>query len=186
LLAFTVGQEPKLAAHQGDIQGFHNTRNDLYHTGTPITVKATHVNKYLDIAKETIGILFGPNLSNEDWDKKVASLNQALAREAGKSIKAAVTIAVKNGSVQVETSATLTTPEILCLVIDSFNSSFGKEPTNEELERSLSLSHAAHLSGQNLNKRVYEARKRGLVQKDRLALTAKGHKLVAAKATILP
>jgi hypothetical protein len=183
LLAFTVAQEPKLAAHKSDIQSFHNTRNDLYHTGTPLTVKPAHVNKYLDIAKETVEILFGPKLSKEDWDKKVATLNQALAGKAGKTVKAAVMIDAKNGAVQVETAATLTTPQILCLVIDSFNSRFGRAPTNEELERSLSLSHAAHLSGQNLNKRIYDARKSALVQKDRLALTAKGHKLVA-KTTI--
>jgi hypothetical protein len=179
LLAFTVEQEPKLAAHQSDIQGFHNTRNNLYHAGTPLTLKSAHVNRYLDIAKETVEILFGAKLSRDDWDKKVAALNQRLAGIAGKTVRAAVTIEVRNGGVQVETGATLTTPDVLCLVIESFNSTFGRDPTNEELERSLSLSHAARLSGPNLNKRVYDARRSGLVQKDRLALTAKGHKRVA-------
>jgi hypothetical protein len=184
LLAFTVAQEPGLAPHQSDIQSFHNTRNDLYHTGTPLTVKPAHVNKYLDIAKKTVEILFGVRNSAQDWDKNVAALNQVLAGKAGKAVKAAVTIEVKDGSVQVETVATFTALETLCLVIDSFNSRFGREPAKEELERSLSLSHADHLSGQNLDRRVYDARKRGLVQKGRLALTAKGHRKVS-KTTVL-
>lgn len=181
LLAFTVAQEPKLAKHQGDIQSFHNTRNDLYHTGTPLTVKPAHVSKYLAIAKEAVEILFGEKLSNEDWEKKVATLNLVLAEKAGKSIKAAVTIEAKAGAVQVETNAELKLPEILCVVIEAFNSTVGQPPTFEQLKTSLALSHAGHLSGQNLSKRIHDARKKGLIQKDRLALTAKGNKLVAQK-----
>jgi hypothetical protein len=181
LLAFTVAQESKLTTHQGDIQSFHNTRNDLYHTGTPLTVKSAHVSKYLAIAKETVEILFGEKLSQGDWEKKVASLNHALAAKAGKAIKAAVTIEAKNGFVQVETSATLTTPEILCVVIEAFNSKMGMPPTLEQLQTSLALSHAAHLSGNNLSKRISDARKKGLIQKERLALTVKGNKLVSKK-----
>jgi hypothetical protein len=47
--------------------------------------------------------LFSEKFSEEDWEKKVATLNQALAGKAGKTIKAAVTIEAKNGAVQVET-----------------------------------------------------------------------------------
>lgn len=181
LLAFTVGQEVKLAKHQGDIQSFHATRNNLYHTGTPVTVKSAHVSKYLTIAKEGVEALFGEKLSKEDWEKKVATLNQALAGKAGKTIKAAVTIEVKNGAVQVETNAQLKLLETLCVVTEAFNYKVGVPPTFEQLETSLALSHASHLSGQNLSKRIHDARKKGLIQKDRLALTVKGNKLVSQK-----
>jgi hypothetical protein len=181
LLAHTVAQESKFAKHQGDIQSFHDTRNQLYHTGKPVTVKPATVDKYLTIAKEAVEILFGEKISKEDWEKKVATLNQALAGKAGKTIKAAVTIEAKSGAVQVETHAQLKLPEILCVVIEAFNSTLGVPPTLEQLETSLALSHAGHLSGVNLSKRIHDARKNRLIQKDRLALTAKGNKLVAQK-----
>jgi hypothetical protein len=181
LLGFTVAQESKLSAHQGDIQSFHNARNDLYHTGTPLTVKPAHVSRYLAVAKDVVEILFGEKLSTQDWEKKVASLNQALTGKAGKSIKASVKSEAKDGVVQVETNAVLKNHEILCVVLEAFNSTLGLPPTIEQLEKSLSLSHAAYLSGQNLSKRVYDARKNGLIQKDRLVLTPKGNKLVAKK-----
>gem|GEM_PF-3198449 len=181
LLGFTVTQEPALVAHASDIQSFHKTRNDLYHTGTPLTVKPAHVNKYLTIAKACVEILLGEKLSSADWDKKLAALNQAISGKTGKTIKAALKIAAKDGVVQVESNATFNSYEMLCVVIDAFISTVGMPPTAGQLEKSLSLSHAGYLSGENLSKRIYDARKKGLILKDKLVLTTKGHKLVAQK-----
>jgi hypothetical protein len=181
LLSFTVSQEPKLGPHSSDIQSFHNTRNDLYHVGKPLSVKAEHVNKYLSIAKSAVQILLGESLSKEDWEKKVAVLNQAISGHVGKKIKATVTVEVKDGVVQVVTSTVLAHKETLCVVIDAFNSKMGAPPTLESLQKSLMLSGAGYLSGANLSKRIYDARRIGLIQKGDLILTPKGRKLVAQK-----
>lgn len=180
LLGFTVSSEGKLAAYQGDIQVWHNIRNKLYHTGIPLSVKAAHVTKYLNIAKTTLGILFGQNLSSDEWAKKVATVNQVISRKTGTTIKAIVRVVVKDNAVQVEISTVLKNHEILCVVLDAFATVFGKTPTIPELEQSLALSHAAYLKGPNLSKRIYDCRKKKFILKD-MSLTPKGQKLVAEK-----
>jgi hypothetical protein len=185
LLTFTVGVEPNLGTHSGDIQSYHQTRNNLYHTGLPLSVKAAHVNKYLDIAKSVLQVLFGTKLSQDDWDKKVALVSQTISGKAGKAIKAAVTVETVDNAVRVQgINANLAHHEVLCIVIDAFTTKMGTAPTMDQLEKSLQLSGTAYLSGINLSKRTYDARKKGLIQKDRLALTPDGRKLVAQKTVL--
>ena len=184
LLQWTASQSPAFAAHASDIASFHTTRNTLYHAGTPISVKAAHVGKYLKIAKDVVSILFSENLSDADWDRKVAVVNQAIAKQTGKTIKAATTIETQDGAVKVSTSASLTNIETLCVVLGSFVSKLGQEPTMGQLETSLALSSASHLRGPNLTRRIYDCRKKKLIQKDALRLTAKGEKLVVQKTTV--
>lgn len=181
LLAFTVGVESSLSKHQSDIQSFHNTRNDLYHTGKPLTVKSDHVAKYLKTAKDVLELLFSEKLSEDDWAKKIAVLNQKVFGKAGKGIKAAVTVEVQYDLVRVDTNVQLKNSEVLCVVLDAFMTKMGKEPTIEQLDGSLRLSHAGHLSGQNLSKRIHDCRKKGLIQKDAICLTPKGQLLVTKK-----
>lgn len=185
LLNHTVFYVPGINKHQNDINSNHKTRNDLYHSGKPLSVKAAHVSKYLDIAKEVVEILFGEKLSLDDWARHAAAVSAKIEGSGGKKIKAIVTTTVPEPNVvQVETNRDLTDHDRICIVLDAYLTKIGHEPDLDQLERSLVRSHASHLRGTNLSKRLYDCRKRGLIQKDGLGLTAKGSQHLLEKAVL--
>lgn len=185
LLNHTVSHVSGMNKHQSDINSNHKTRNDLYHSGKPLSVKAAHVSKYLDIAKEVVELLFGEKLLPDNWAKHAAAVSAKIEGSGGKKIKAIVTITTPEADVvQVETNRDLTDHDRICTVLDSYMTKIGHEPNLDQLERSLVRSHASHLRGTNLSKRLYDCRKRGLIQKDGLGLTAKGSQHVLKKVVL--
>jgi hypothetical protein len=178
LLNFVVANASVMNSHQSDIQTNHDTRNNLYHTGQPLSVKSAHVEKYLVIARDLVQILFSEKLSKDDWAQRSAAVSAKMEGSGGRKIKALLTVQNVNDAVQIETSHDLTDQALICVVLDAFMTRKGQAPTTPQLEQSLRHSHAPHLVGQNLSKRIYDCRKNGLIQKGMFALTAKGAALV--------
>jgi hypothetical protein len=178
LLNFVVANASAVSGHQSDIQTNHDTRNNLYHTGQPLSVKSTHVEKYLVIARDLVHILFSEKLSKDDWAQRSAAVSAKMEGSGANKIKALLTVQDVNDVVQIETSHNLTDHALICVVLDAFMTRKGLAPTTPQLEQSLRHSHAPHLVGANLSKRIYDCRKKGLIQKGTFALTAKGAALV--------
>jgi len=174
LLNLVVANASALSCHQSDIQTNHDTRNELYHTGQPLSVKSAHVEKYLVIARDLVQILFSEKLTKDDWAQRSAAVSAKIEGSGGKKIKALLVVQDVNDVIQLETSHDLSDQALICVVLDAFMTRKGQAPTRPQLEQSLRQSHAPHLGGTNLSKRIYDCRENGLIQKGTFALTAKG------------
>jgi hypothetical protein len=179
LLDFACSHNRELAQVRGDVLSFHKLRNTLYHTGLPVSVKREHVADYLTHAKTLVSSFFAVAIGSSEWDTRKLHAATALCGRASTPVQAHVTAELVGDSVRVCVPPSLGNLETLCLVLHLLTKTVGGIPTIEQLERSLALSGFSHLSGANLSKRIYDARRKGLIQKDSLALSQSGRQAIS-------
>jgi hypothetical protein len=179
LLDFVSSRNRELALVRDDVLSFHKLRNTLYHTGLPVSVKREHVAVYLAHAKTIVSIFFGVAIAIEEWGTRKLHAVSALCGTAYTPAGAPVTAEQVGDAVRVCVPPGLGNLETLCLVLHQLTKTVGEIPTTGRLERSLTLSGFSHLSGANLSKRVYDGRKKGLIQKDNLALSQSGRQSIS-------
>ena len=124
-------------------------------------------------------ILFRGHMDASKWEDFLARTGSALFAILGEDAKMPVRTSVVDGHVKVESIAKLPNREILCLIVDHSVRQMGNSPTSTQLDKSLRLSGASHLAGDNLSKRIHDCRKDKLLRKDELSLTSKGQRLIS-------
>ncbi|MEK7366739.1 MAG: hypothetical protein AAB195_02125 [candidate division NC10 bacterium] len=179
-LNFVASQEPRLKSHVGTIIGFHEVRNKLYHGGQPLSVKASTVDDYSKRARTVLETLLGVKEDEETQAKRTTSIHTALLGEAKKEVKAGVTFESLNDAVRFSAAVDVKLPDAICLVLHGFAREKGKSPTVEQLQES--LSYSGHTPTKKIiSVRLSELRKKGVVRKGGLTLTAPGRTKLLTK-----
>lgn len=180
LLGRVVKLCPELADEQAEILRKHSLRNDLYHSGLPITVNPSHVRHYLDTGKTALRKLFAITLTDEEWAARVASLGRAL--ESGKPpAPAALSViyeSIDDGSICFTTPGTPTHHQAIGIVLTGLAKRGNISPDYATVLTSLQRSGLA-LSYHAFTSRIAEMRRKGWLQKERLALSAQARKDLA-------
>lgn len=172
-LNLVAGQETKLAPHVTTIIGYHETRNNLYHGGQPVTVKASTVDDYSNLARIVLQILLGVTEDDKAQEKRTTAIHNALLGEAKKEVKAGVTFDEFNDAVSFSTGVTVNMPDAICLVLYGYAIKKGGPPSLDQLRES--LSHSGHTTTKKiLSVRLSELRSKGIVRKAELSLSGSG------------
>jgi hypothetical protein len=176
LLSYVVLKEAKLLALQHEISGFHDIRNDLYHTGTPITVSERRVKQYSAKARECLDILFGISFTQENWADYLTKVASVLCDESQSvSPRPSIVFQSDNDLVKVSNLTGATTRQAIMLVLHGFGTLKGKPPTRAQLSESLARSGQSVLP-KNLSNRISDLRNEELILAHKLALTGRGQK----------
>lgn len=174
-LNFVASQEPALQSYVGTIIGFHNIRNDLYHGGHPLSVKVDTVDDYLKLTRTVLQILLGVVEDRDSQEKRTAAIHTALLGQTKKQVKAGVSYESVNEVIRFLTDITVNVklPDAIRLVLYGFAMKKGTSPTLDQVKES--LSHSGYTTKKEiLLSRISELRKKGVVRKGELALTASG------------
>lgn len=181
LLTCVVSIEPKLATHKDDISRFHGIRNDLYHTGTPLTVNESTVASYSRIAKEALNILFSLNFDDNEWINYTGKVKDIFSNRTDTiATKDIVVFERMNGVIKYTTTLVPKTPTAILLIIHGYSLLEGREPSQDELVTSLKLSGISTSRAVSAS-RVAEMRAKGLIHSGKLALKEKGRKALSDK-----
>jgi hypothetical protein len=181
LLAYVATLEPNLQTHVPDITRYHEFRNSLYHSGTPVTTTSTRVAKYSKLAQEILAILFTIKLTPQEWDSILSLVESSLSSQSPSHlIKRQVTYDKVDDFVKFTTSASPTASEAVAICLHGCSILTGAPPSRPSLLQSLARSgHALPLKV--LNARLFDLRRNGWLQKNALALSAKARKELAKK-----
>lgn len=181
LLQAVATLEPKLKSVEKEISQYHEFRNGLYHSGTPVTTSAARVKKYVKIAKNVLNILFAINISDHEWDAILANLSASLGGNSqATGVKRQVTYEGVDGLVKFSTAIAPPAIEAVALCLHGFSVLTSASPSRPSLIQSLARS-GHPLASDVLNARIADLKKKGWLQKDDLVLSAKGRKELAKK-----
>ena len=121
LLQAVVTLELNLKPLETDISRYHNFRNDLYHSGAPLTTSATRVKNYVKIAKSVLNILFAINIDSNEWDAILAGVASSLnGNNELSGVKRQVTYEIVDGLVKFSTATAPTAIEAVALCCHGF------------------------------------------------------------------
>lgn len=184
LLTFVATQEAKLAPLEKEILRYHDFRNGLYHSGTPVTTSASRVTKYSELARKVLSTLFSISLTSDEWQSILAQNSAALSGSStSSSTKRQVAYELLDGLVKFSTTTSLTASEAVALCLHGYSILTGAPPSRPSLI--LSLARSGHpLSAEVTNARLYDLRKRNWIQKHDLVLSAKGRKALGKRFLI--
>jgi len=181
LLSYVVSLEPNLLSLEDEINRYHTFRNNLYHTGIPVTTRTTMVVKYAELARNVLQVLSKIALTSQEWDAIVAEVGSSLISDsAPSSIKLEVDYETVDGVVKLTTSASLTNRDAIALCLHGYSKLVGTPPSRPDLIKSLTRSGYS-LMPKFLSARIVELRNNGLIQQNSLALSAKGRKELSKK-----
>lgn len=184
LLAFVTAQETALTSLETEISRYHDFRNGLYHSGTPVTTSASRVMKYSELARKVLAVLFSISLTNDEWESILAQNASALSGgTTPSSVKRQVTYELTDGLVKFATSASVTASEAVALCLHGFSIITGAPPSRPSLIQALARS-GHPLSSDITNARLHDLKKNGWLQKEDLALSARGRKELGKKFLI--
>jgi len=184
LLAFVVTQEPNLNPLEAEIMRYHDFRNGLYHSGTPVTTSASRVIKYSELARKVLEVLFSISLTLEEWESILSQNASALSGSTSIiSIKRQVTYELTDGLVKFSTSPSPPALEAVALCLHGYSIITGAPPSRPSLIQALARS-GHPLSSKVANARLHDLKKNGWLQKNELALSAKGRKELGKKFLI--
>jgi len=185
LLTFVVTQEPNLQPLEIEISRYHDFRNTLYHSGTPVTTSPGRVTRYSELAREVLSILFAIQFSADEWNEILARIGSFFTGSSiDKSIKRAVSYEEAEGLVKFTTTDYPTAAEAIAICLYGFAIVTGAPPSRPALVKSLAKS-GHPLSADVVKSRLSDLRKVGWVRKNDL-LAAKGRKELAKKYLISP
>jgi len=170
----------KLSPDPQDILEYHNTRNALYHEALPLSVEPGQLKDYISTSKVLLKELFMRDLTETEWKHRVAQARLGLA-----TTKKSTLIEyekVDDNHIKV-TSENLVTKEIdaILLVVYGYARILGQNPSQEELEASLSFSGHPISPRTRLQNQLGQLRHRKLLNSKELSLTRKGMEMLAKK-----
>lgn len=184
LLTFVVTQEAKLASLETEISRYHDFRNGLYHSGTPVTTTASRVIKYSELARKVLSVLFSISLTPDEWESILAQNSSALSGSSlSSSIKRQVTYELIDGLVKFSTATSVTASEAVALCLHGYSIITGAPPSRPSLIQALARS-GHPLSVEVTNARLHDLKKSNWIQKNDLVLSAKGRKELGKKFLI--
>lgn len=180
LLAFVTEKEPNLQPLVSDITNYHNHRNDLYHTGTPLTTAPRHVHLYAKVAKQVLGVLFSMSLSDDEWTNVVAQNVTSLCGGIGGPPKRQMTFEVIDSLVRFTAPTSPSATDAIALTLFGYSTRTGAPPSKPSLIQSLARS-GHPLSPDIVNARLHDLKAKGWLQTHSLALSARGRKALEKK-----
>jgi hypothetical protein len=181
LLSFVATCEPNIQPIETEISRYHDFRNNLYHSGLPLTTPPERVLKYSKLAKDVIAILFGINFSSDEWGQILDRISSSLTKSSTiATIKRQVIYEETNGVVKFDVEAHLSALDAIAICLHGYSVMTGAAPSRPLLVKSLAMSGHS-LANDVINSRLSELRKSGWIQKDSLILSAKGRKELAKK-----
>ncbi len=184
LLPFIVTLEPNLQPLEIEISRYHDFRNNLYHSGTPITTSPDRVTKYSQLARKVLEILFDIQFSVDEWDENLARIAKSLVKGSkAETIKREVIYEEVEGMVKFSTTDFPRATEAIALCLHGYSVVTGAPPSRPFLIRSLAMS-GHPLGAKVVNARLFDLRKMGWIQKNELIPSAKGRKELAKKYLI--
>jgi hypothetical protein len=179
LLSFVAGLEPKIVPLESDVSRFHDLRNDLYHSGLPLTTNPTRVGRYSKLARQLLEALYGVSYSATEWGVIVSKVGSSLAGEAtSNGIRHQVTYELVEGQVKFTTSGSPTVQEAIALCLYGYGVLTGAPPSRPSIIQSLARS-GHPISQVILNARLHDMKNQALLRSNELTLSAKGKKKVA-------
>jgi hypothetical protein len=183
MLDYVASKEPGLSKYVDNIKRFHRMRDDLYHSGTPLTVNESTVKEYSEIAKRVLELLFSINYGDNEWRGKLDQVRRLIVGDT-KAVenKDVITFERAAGVVKYSTSLTIKTPSAIRFILHGYALVEGREPTSDEVERSLRLSGNT-ASKEVIASRIAEMRAKGLIYSGRFSLKEKGRKDLREKYT---
>ena len=184
LLQAVVALEPNLKPVEADISRYHDMRNDLYHSGTPLTTSATRVRKYVEIAKDVLQKLFAIKISSDEWDAILTAVAETLGgKDQVSGVRRQVTYELVEGLVKFSTTVSPPALEAIALCLQGFSILTSVSPSRPSLVQSLGRS-GHPLAPDVVKARIHDMKKSSWLQKDDLVLSAKGRKELAKKYLI--
>lgn len=181
MLRFVAGVETGIAADVDEILRFHGIRDALYHTGIPLRADASTVRNYSALAKKTLDTLFSLNYADSDWSHNTDQVRSIFAEHSGSfDIPEVVLFERVAGGIRFTASQPPKTRIAIRLLIHGYSLVEGREPTSEELFRSMTLSGNT-TTRKVMASRIAEMRAEGLVRAGRLALTSRGLKALVER-----
>jgi hypothetical protein len=179
LLSFVAHLEPRVVPIEGEITRYHDFRNDLYHSGLPVTTNPTRVKKYSELARKLLDSLYGVSYSTSDWNLILSKIGSTLAGAATSSgIKHQVAYELVEGQVKFSTSGSPTAQEAVALCLHGYGVLTGAPPSKPSLIQSLARS-GHPISREILNARIHDMKTQGLLRSDGLMLSSKGRRNLA-------
>jgi hypothetical protein len=185
LLDFVISQCPGMVNCRTDILGFHDLRNSLYHTGQPLSVKQQQVDNYLRLAREAFELLFGTKLTDNNIEECAARITSCLLKQERPGLRVPASFEQVDGHVRLISSLELDNPDAICLLLHGYAIKTGCPPSFQDLLQCLHLSGFT-LKDAVLSVRLSELRRKGMVQRDQLALSAKGRAQISRRFLTLP
>ena len=162
----------KIDIDKGDFISYHNTRNDLYHRGKPVTVMPKYVDDYIEKAKDIFKKLFNFELKQMEWDKIINDIRKSFLEKKKIQIKETVEFEKVDSLIRMKTYAKIKNTESIMLIIFGFLGNYARPPTSEELKKSLMISGQT-IPDNILGARITELRRSGYIERDRLLLKGK-------------
>src|SRR5690606_38005401 len=80
LLSFVASHEVSLQPVETEISRYHDFRNSLYHSGTPVTTSPDRVTKYSELARQVLELLFKISLSTTEWNNILEKTSLSLSK----------------------------------------------------------------------------------------------------------
>lgn len=157
------------------VLGFHETRNQLYHDPKLLSVEASDLAKYLQEAKSLVSQLYHFEPNEPNWLEISTTLTTSLfpRPEPQRSVTA---VRRDDGSFKLNGLTGLSDPDAVAIAIHWALAERGVIPNMREVREILRLSGRTPA---NLSESISRLRRRGLLQRSRLALTPSGQRAYA-------
>jgi len=163
-----IMRHAKCSVDAATVFHYHNIRNALYHEALPLSVEPKKVLEYIGISLRILSDLFGAKFTGKEWKNRIKKTHVALlAKELPKLVEFART---EDRLVKVQTDLELRDTQAILLTIYGFATVVGRNPSNEELKKS--LSYSGHpIRGELLGVKVAQLRKKKMINRGELSLT---------------
>jgi hypothetical protein len=184
LLSTVITLEPRAKGLEDDLERFHSLRNDLYHSGLPITVSPSKVVEHGKLARRLLDALYGMTYSNTEWEELIAAVSGSLSgSSSGVEVLHTVAYQQAEGLVIFSTSGNPVAEDAISLSLHGFAILTGASPSRPSLIQSLARS-GHPISTTVLSARIQDLRRKGALRANELMLSSKGRKNLATKYNI--
>jgi hypothetical protein len=161
-------------ADETKILEYHRIRNNLYHTGLPMSVKENKINAYVKQCQILLSDLIGITLSESGWQSQIKQIDKEIREKRGKINKPLVRYDCTQTLPKFIIHEKINDTDAVMFAIDCFTSTEGNPPTLKELERILTMSKH-RLDQKTIGKNLSHLRKRKLIDKDNHYLEPEGN-----------
>jgi hypothetical protein len=167
-----VIDKTKVPADKRLILGYHETRNQLYHDPKLLAIEASDLAKYLKEAKNLTNTLYSLGWDEARWSEAVTELSTEVFPRA-EPARLVTAMRKDDGVLKITGLVGTGDTDSVAIAIQALLSDSGRVPTFKELRATLQASGKAP---SNLSDCIGRLRSRGILARDRLALTATGQK----------
>jgi hypothetical protein len=176
LLGYVATIETNLAPLESNILRYHDFRNNLYHSGLPLTTNKNRVHSYSELARNVLNILYSISYTSDEWDSILSSVKKQIEGiEDTQFNKFQVSYELIGDTVKFVTTNQPTAQEAIAISIHGYTVLTGDAPSRPLLVQTLARS-GHPLSTDVLNSRLSDLRRNKWLRKSELLLSANGRR----------